>query len=346
MNILVAEDDRASALKLCKALEKIGHTVDVVYDGAAAWRLVRDGSVGLLISDWEMPEMDGLHLCRLIRSRSDALYTYIILLTSHDSRDDRLAGLEAGADDFLTKPLDAGDLLARLTIARRILAMQEQLRSHAAQLAELHAALERQNALLEQQNALLAERAATDGLTGLGNRRHFDEVLRSALSFARRHEPLSLVLLDVDHFKSYNDAFGHPAGDDVLRALAEVLQANAREHDVVARYGGEEFALVLPATDVCGARSFAERLRAAIASGPWPLRPMTASFGLATTTASLTEAIHLIQEADAALYASKYLGRNRVTHHHDLGPCPAQEVESGPAPTGLTAGHALVTDRG
>src|SRR4051812_12607466 len=120
MNILISEDDRTSALKLRRALEKMGHSVDVVYDGADAWRRICDGTVGLLISDWEMPEMDGLELCRRIRDRVDPLYTYIILLTARDSRDDRLAGLQAGADDFLTKPLDAGELVARLNTARRI----------------------------------------------------------------------------------------------------------------------------------------------------------------------------------------------------------------------------------
>src|SRR3954454_15487576 len=163
MNILVAEDDRASELKHRRALEKMGHAAEVVCDGADAWRRIRVGGVGLLISDWEMPEIDGLELCRLIRARADALYTYIIMLTARDSRDDRLVGLRAGADDFLTKPLDTGELVARLNIACRILAMQEQLRAHATQLAELHAALEQQNALLERQNVLLAERAATDG---------------------------------------------------------------------------------------------------------------------------------------------------------------------------------------
>src|ERR1700730_18568823 len=132
MDILIAEDDRVSALKLCRALEKLGHSVEAVTDGAEAWRRVCEVGVGLLISDWEMPEMDGLELCRRIRSRADARYTYIILLTARDSRDDRLAGLEAGADDFLTKPVDAGELVARLNTARRILAMQEQLRADAA----------------------------------------------------------------------------------------------------------------------------------------------------------------------------------------------------------------------
>jgi diguanylate cyclase (GGDEF)-like protein len=311
----------------------MGHAAEVVCDGAGAWRRIRAGGVGLLISDWEMPEIDGLELCRLIRARADSLYTYIIMLTARDSRDDRLVGLQAGADDFLTKPLDSGELVARLNIARRILAMQDQLRAHAAQLAELHATLERQNVLLEQRNALLGELAVTDGLTGLTNRRQFDEALRSALAFARRHDrPLSLLLLDVDHFKAYNDAFGHPAGDDVLRDVAGKLRSQARENDVAARYGGEEFGLVLPATDVQGARTVAERLRAAIASGPWPLRPVSASFGLATTTATVPEAILLIEQADRALYASKARGRDRVTHHLDLVLAPDRPDRSSDEP--------------
>ena len=318
MDILIAEDDRVSARKLCRALERLAHSVHVVADGAEAWQYVCDHEVGLLISDWEMPEMDGLELCARIRGRADARYTYIILLTARDSRDDRLVGLEAGADDFLTKPVDSGELVARLNIAGRILGMQEQLRADAAQLAELHRALERQNAILEQQNATLATRAMTDGLTGLYNRRHFDEALRSALSFARRQEqPLSLILLDVDHFKSYNDSFGHLAGDDVLRSVAELLRAHTRTHELGARYGGEEFALVLPATDACGARAVAERIRNAIATHPWPLRPVTASFGLTTTTDRALDPLQLIAEADQALYVSKSRGRDRVSHHLD-----------------------------
>jgi two-component system, cell cycle response regulator len=319
MKILVAEDDRVSGVKLCRALEKMDYSVELVPDGSEAWRRILGGGVGLLISDWEMPTMDGLELCRRIRAQPDALYTYIILLTARDSRDDRLAGLQAGADDFLTKPLDTGELVARLNIARRILTMQEQLRVHAAQLAKLYSELERQNERLEQQNLLLNERSITDGLTGLKNRRHFDEALRAALVFAQRHsQPLSLVLLDVDHFKSYNDAYGHVAGDEVLRSVAELLQSQARAHDVVTRYGGEEFALVAPATDAEGARCLAERLRATIADHCWPLRPVTASFGVTTTTATVPEAVALTAEADQALYTAKASGRDRVVHYLDL----------------------------
>lgn len=319
MDILVADDDRLTTLRLKRTLEKLGHSVSVAHDGDEAWRLVLEQKVGVLISDWVMPGTDGLELIRRIRSRHTTSYTYVVLLTARDSREDRLRGLDAGADDLLCKPPDTGELMARLNVARRILTMHEQLQLHAAQLAELHAAL-------ASQNALLTERAATDGLTGLYNRRQFDESLRAALSFGSRHaQSLSLLLLDVDHFKNFNDAFGHQAGDDVLRSVAETLRGLARTHDVVARYGGEEFAVILPGTDANGSMMAAERLRSALEQRGWPFRPVTASFGAATTDSPYTDPARLIEEADRALYGSKSRGRNRVTHFRDLS-----EVEHRP----------------
>ncbi len=167
---------------------------------------------------------------------------------------------------------------------------------------------------MERKNAELAELAATDPLTGLSNRRRFDEALRMHASLAsRRGWPLSLVMLDVDHFKAYNDAFGHPAGDGVLRGIARLLRMGARAHDVLARYGGEEFAALLPATDTPAVRAFAERLRVAIESADWALCPITGSFGVATLTPISPDASSLVQQADMALYRSKRQGRNRVT---------------------------------
>ena len=312
MEILNAEDDRVTALKLQRALEKTGYSVKVARDGAEAWNIVSDGNVRILVSDWMMPKIDGPELCRRIRARPDSSYTYVILLTARDSRDDRIEGLEAGADDFLSKPVDTSELLARLNVAQRILTMQEQLKTHAAEIAKVYAALERQN-------VLLAERAATDALTSLGNRRVFDESIVPAVSFAARHnQPLSLVMLDVDHFKSYNDNFGHPCGDDILREIATVLKSGCRVHDMVARYGGEEFALILPATGVCASIAVCERLRQTINSRRWPNRPVTASLGVATTRFPAQNHTRLIWEADKALYHSKSRGRNRVTHFTDM----------------------------
>lgn len=324
MKILIVDDDLPSALALRKTLETMGYQVEAVHDGAEAWERVRQGGIELLLSDWMMPSINGLELCRLIRAQPDALYTYIILLTARSGREDRLAGLEAGADDLLAKPVDAGELTARLTVAGRILAIQEQLRAHAMQLEDLHLALERQN-------SLLAKRASTDGLTGLSNRRHFDESLASALSYAERHRgPLSLVLLDTDHFKAYNDAFGHQAGDQVLRAVAETLRSHSRSHEVVARYGGEEFAVILPETDAADARRIAERLRSAIANRGWKHRAVTASFGVATAIPPYPDAARLVERADRALYHAKARGRDRVSHFLDLvtGPSESQMAES------------------
>jgi diguanylate cyclase (GGDEF)-like protein len=158
-------------------------------------------------------------------------------------------------------------------------------------------------------------------LTGLTNRRQLDEDLRKSISMAIRYGlSLSAIMLDVDHFKTYNDAFGHPAGDEVLRTVAATLLASTRTHDLAVRYGGEEFLILLPATDAKASRILAERLRAAIAAHSWPLRPVTASFGIATMDLSTADARALVEEADRALYHSKAQGRNRVTHHDDLRP--------------------------
>ncbi len=178
--------------------------------------------------------------------------------------------------------------------------------------------LEYQKAELERANAELAALATTDGLTGLKNHRAFQERLAEEFSRADRYDaPLSLLLLDVDHFKQYNDAFGHPAGDDVLRRVARLLETSTRGLDQVARYGGEEFVVILPQTGADGARVIAERVRAAVVSGPWDRRPITVSIGVCTLTLGTPTPDALIASADAALYCSKAGGRNRVTHSGD-----------------------------
>ena len=171
------------------------------------------------------------------------------------------------------------------------------------------------NQKLEEANRKLAELATTDGLTGVHNRRVFDERLAMETERATRYTlPLSLVLLDVDHFKQYNDTYGHQAGDDVLKAVAQTLQANVREADLVARYGGEEFVLVLPHTDAKAALIVAERCRAALETHSWAARLVTASFGIATLHTALTTGLEMVAAADRALYHSKKNGRNRLTH--------------------------------
>jgi diguanylate cyclase (GGDEF)-like protein len=295
MKILIAEDQPVAALYLRHTLEKMGHQAELAPDGEAAWRVLRDGDIPLLISDWMMPHLDGPQLCRRVRADRSDRYIYIILLTSREGREDRLTGLRAGADDFLTKPPDPDELAVRLEIAERILAVHDQL---------------------ARKNALLAELASTDELTGVKNRRRFREDLELLYGQAQRQgSPLSLILLDIDHFKQYNDAFGHPAGDQVLQQVGATLRSNLRSHDVVARYGGEEFVVLLPATAEDAALDVAERLRAAIAGREWPHRSVTASFGVATSGAEAPDAATLVDHADRALYHSKEAGRDRTSHY-------------------------------
>jgi two-component system cell cycle response regulator len=297
MKILIAEDQPPAALYLLRTLERIGHEATVARDGEEAWRIIQDQDVPLLISDWMMPNLDGPGLCRRIRSSSSDRYTFIILLTSRDRREDRLTGLRAGADDFLIKPPDPDELALRLEIAERILAVHYQL---------------------ALQNAQLVELATVDELTGTKNRRRFREDLDLLFGQAARlATPLSLIMLDLDHFKKYNDSFGHPAGDEALRWSGSILRTAVRAHDVVARYGGEEFVVLLPATGAIEALEVAERLRSAIAGRPWPHCKMTASLGVATAGPDTPNAADLVDQADQALYHSKLSGRNQVNHYKD-----------------------------
>ena len=341
MTILIAEDDPVSTLILRRALEGPGREVLAVRDGQAAWDLLRDrDDIRVVISDWQMPGIDGLELCRRLRASEGRPYTYFILLTARSYREDRLAGLAAGADDFLSKPVDRAELLARINVALRLLSAQQELVSRSRQLEELHTEL-------RVQNERLAELATSDSLTGLKNHRHFRLSLDAAFSFSGRHAmPLSLIMLDVDHFKSYNDTFGHPAGDEILLSLSQSLREAVREHDVVARYGGEEFGLILPAADAPASRAIGERIRRTIASKGWPHRGITASLGIATTGPHIPGPSDLLDLADRALYRSKAAGRNRVTHDSDasLVPIPPRPVSPRffalePAATAMAGGE-------
>ena len=194
----------------------------------------------------------------------------------------------------MTKPPDSDELAIRLEIAERILKVHQRL---------------------AHQNDLLAELATVDELTGTKNRRRFREDLELLFGQADRlASPLSVIMLDLDHFKQYNDSFGHPAGDEVLHETGSILRVAVRGHDVVARYGGEEFVVLLPATDTVEAIEVAERLRSAIASRPWSHRRVTASLGVATADPTTADAATLVDQADYALYRSKQAGRNQVTH--------------------------------
>jgi two-component system, cell cycle response regulator len=295
MRILVVDDQKTLGLALSGTLARLGHQPTLITSGIAALELINREDWRLVMTDWMMPEMDGPELCRKIRATRRHPYAYIIMVTGRTDRLDRLQGLAAGADDFLTKPVDEEELAVRLAIAERILGVQAEL---------------------EEKNSLLQDMANLDPLTGLANRRRLSEGIDAAVAKAAVCTPLSVLAIDVDHFKSYNDEFGHLAGDDVLRTVAATLRANTRSGDLVARVGGEEFIVLLPGVDTRVAVEIAESLRASIASQDWPHRLVTASFGVATAGNSneMADISGLLGAADRALYQSKETGRNCVTH--------------------------------
>jgi diguanylate cyclase (GGDEF)-like protein len=297
VKLLIADDDPVSRRVLEGTLTRLGHSVVTVAEGRSAIReLLAPGGPTLAILDWMMPEMDGLAVCREIRRRPEP-YVYVILLTARDRREDMVAALDAGADDFLTKPLDTVELRARLRSGERVLDLQ-------AHLLETQAALRHQ--------------ATHDYLTGLWNRRMILEELAREVNRASHNDvPLSVAVADLDHFKSINDTHGHTAGDVVLQAAAKRIRGVLRDYDAVGRLGGEEFLLLLPGCDKAEGMEIADRARQAVTATPidLPSGPVnvTLSLGLATRKPSVpADASTLVEAADAALYRAKANGRNRV----------------------------------
>ena len=306
MRILVADDSATSRLLLTRELVRLGHESILAEDGAQAWDLFRGSRFEVVISDWMMPGMNGDELCRLVRSEPLAPYTYFVILTSLEGRAPVVQGMRAGADDYLTKPFDSDQLEACLIGAARVSA--------------LHRRVAEQQVELERLNAGLFADSRRDHLTGLGNRLRQDEDLDTLTSRAERYgQGFCVALLDIDHFKAYNDTCGHLAGDDVLRRVAQVLVHELRGGDAVYRYGGEELLVVLPAQDLDSATIAVQRMRAAIEAlaiphpGIEPLGVVTVSAGLAERRANVRgDAAELVHRADAALYNAKRAGRNRV----------------------------------
>jgi two-component system, cell cycle response regulator len=467
MRVLVVEDDRVTAMILCRTLEQLGHEVCVARSGEDAWNHFCIDPFPIIITDWVLSGMTGTELCRKIRALRADIYSYILLLTSKGSRDERLEALQAGADDFLVKPLDAAELTVRMEVAGRLLSMQEELQTKAALLQRQEDAVQETMTLmtvanqrftelfdgmpaacfsldqdgcihawnraatemfgfepaevltrsiwdvfnardrrrkqpndifsrgmlehifagesiqgtevelrrkdgqklnvicnilptvspnggingaiaayiditerkhlqrkveeqvrvqqdlirqLEVAKARLEELVITDGLTGLYNHRHFQDELERHFSLARRERaPLSIIMIDVDHFKHFNDTYGHPMGDEVLRVVSGIVKSVCRQHDVAARYGGEEFVVLCPGTDSEGARSLADRIRCEIECHSWNIRQVTVSLGTATTSLTTPRPSDLVDQADRALYFSKQHGRNQVAHYREAG---------------------------
>lgn len=298
-DILVAEDDAVTRRRLAFLLKKNGYTVDLAEDGETAWRLFQENPYPIVLTDWSMPGMDGPDLCKLIREfEHENEYTYLILITGKTEKSKVAEGLASGADDYVTKPFDSGELLARLRTGQRIISLQSSMR-------EAHRQLQVQ--------------ASRDGLTGVMNRRALEDRLREVFSYSqRRGASLSVALLDLDYFKAVNDTYGHQVGDDVLKAAASRVQSVIREYDAVGRYGGEEFLVMLPDTSVEEAKMVAERIRKAVEQAEVSSREqvsvaVTVSVGVATVSGEYREdAKSLVERADNALYQAKKEGRNRV----------------------------------
>ncbi len=323
--ILVVEDSRAQLDRVAQVLSGENYDIETTGEGREAIRKVRSSPPDLVLLDMFLPDMDGLEVLRILKAREDE-FIPVILLSVKNDLDSRVAGLRIGADDFLAKPFAEAEILARVVAMLRIKALQDEVREQKKRLEEL---------------------SVTDGLTGLANHRQFHEVFRKEFSRAQRYsDPLSLIMIDLDHFKNVNDRYGHLFGDQVLREAAKLLDDGLRDMDVCARYGGEEFAVILPKTMMTGALTVAERMLTrlnehafetsgepladareapgAARTGPFRVK-VTASFGIASyPSKDVTTPDLLIKYADEALYRAKRQ-RNAICvyqsqpYRYDLG---------------------------
>jgi two-component system cell cycle response regulator len=310
VNVLIVEDDPVTRRLLSVYITKWGYDVMEAVDGAEAWSILqKPEALSLVVSDWMLPGMNGLDLCRKVRSAERAGYVYFIMLTAKGKQEDLLEGLENGVDDYLVKPFNWNELKCRIKIGERIIRIENKI----------------------------LELAATDHLTGVLNRRAFLEQLDKDFNRSlRQRSPLSLILMDIDHFKKVNDTFGHQAGDVVLQRFTDQLSASVRPYDFIGRYGGEEFIACLPGTDAFQAKSIAERFRETleklnigISNGPQCIR-ITASFGVACASPGSDDSPDsLIRRADEAMYEAKKEGRNRVFVSGDKADSGFEDLKDG-----------------
>jgi diguanylate cyclase (GGDEF)-like protein len=306
MRILLAEDDASSRLITETALRSLGHECQAVSDGTQAWHRVQSLRPDVIISDWTMPGLSGLQLCRKVRAEMGG-YIYFIMVTSHAAHDEVLEGMSAGADDYLVKPLDTDDLEARLIAAARVTSWHRQLATQRTELEDL--------------NRELTTIARHDPLTGLRNRRALQEDLELLQAQMIRYgHSCCMALVDIDHFKSYNDTYGHQAGDSVINAVAAQLKTQARGGDALYRYGGDEFLCIFPQQSLASGAVAVQRMRVGVER--LVIRQNNASLAVVTVSAGLAmlDPAHprspneVLKEADDALYLAKQLGRNRVEY--------------------------------
>ena len=307
---LVVEEDGAMLALLESMLKAAGHDVLVARNGAEALRVAEQQNPQLVITGWTMPEMDGVTLCRKLREDPERCAVYVIILTMQESMDRLVEAFEAGADDCLVRPFAQKVFFARLRAAQRMVRLQEELAFDREQLLRFSKDLAASNERLQQL-------ALTDALTGLPNRRFAMERLEQEWALSERgNRMLSCMLVDIDHFKLVNDTFGHKAGDEALKYVANALRQSARKQDVVCRYGGEEFLVICPDTGIDAAHQCAERMRLHVAALEFTNQgvgiEMTASIGVAQKTEGVASLGELLSRADECLYAAKQGGRNRT----------------------------------
>jgi two-component system cell cycle response regulator len=294
--VLVADDSPLYRKLVEQALSHECYSVLFANDGRRAVDLFSEHHPPLVITDWMMPDISGIELCERVRRDFPTFYTYIIILTAMTDIDKLVSGLAAGADDYLTKPFHAEELLARVGVGRRVVDLHRQI---------------------EAQNRLLEELAVTDTLTGLPNRRAVDAWVTRQLHAAARHDFLLwIAMADLDRFKSVNDGYGHDAGDTVLKKFGEILKRNTRSCNMCARIGGEEFVLILTHAEKASVLIAIDRIRDDLARQEFVFRNVrlrvTASFGVAGFRGGAPDFPALVKQADMALYEAKRNGRNRV----------------------------------
>ena len=317
-DLLLVDDDPVTLRLLTKWLEPGGFQVRCVENGEDAIEAVRECCPGIVLTDWNMPRMDGLQLCRWLRQQSLPHYVYIVILSGRAETQDVVLGLETGADDFLTKPVQRDELLARLRCGSRVLAMERRL----------------------------SYQARLDSLTGLATQRTlYKQLERNWHSNCENIRRMTCVMIDLDFFKNINDTHGHSMGDEVIRRVTRILQEHARPDDLVARYGGEEFCIMLADVDESQAVNWAEQVRETISQQEIPVSEsslrITASFGVSERTEDTTTAEELVDRADQALLVAKQSGRDTVVSFHSINESARLRAIAAGGPGGLFQGlHA------
>ena len=310
LRILLVDDDRAVLMILKMLLDKAGHTVAVARNGVEALAMVKDFMPQVIMTDWIMPQMDGIEFCKALRRNPSWRNIYVFMLTAQESTDRLVEAFEAGANDYMTKPINPKVLGARLSAGQRVVQLQEELEYERQQLHTFSIELAASNQRYQQL-------ALTDVLTDLPNRRFANEHLERQWALAQRNNsPLSCMMVDIDYFKQVNDTYGHKVGDDALKQVANVLQLSVRKQDVVCRLGGEEFLVICPDVQLESFYRYAERLRTNVSAlaihdpATGKNFKLTISIGAASKTPAVVTYEMLLQLADKRLYAAKERGRN------------------------------------